>query len=155
MFVRALMLLLIFTPLAGCADLPAEPASRERAPEVEAAVLAVLAAQVEAWNEGSLRGYMEGFARADDLRFASGGTVRTGWRSAFEAYQQSYPDRTAMGTLHFADLDVRVLSDRWAVVFGEWRLERASDQPSGLFTLLMERRPEGWRVVHDHTSSAG
>jgi ketosteroid isomerase-like protein len=22
----------------------------------------------------------------------------------------------------------------------------------GVFTLVVERRPEGWRIVHDHTS---
>lgn len=154
MFVRAPLLLLIFALLAGCAELPADPTDPRPPLETEAAILAVLAAQVEAWNEGSLRGFMEGFARTDDLRFASGGTVRTGWRATFEAYERGYPDQSAMGTLHFEDLDVTVLAEDWALVFGAWRLELATDAPSGLFTLLMQRRPEGWRVVHDHTSSA-
>jgi len=25
--------------------------------------------------------------------------------------------------------------------------------PGGLFTLVLRKRPEGWRIVHDHTSS--
>jgi uncharacterized protein YbdZ (MbtH family) len=26
--------------------------------------------------------------------------------------------------------------------------------PHGLFTLIVRRLPEGWRIVHDHTSAA-
>jgi hypothetical protein len=26
-------------------------------------------------------------------------------------------------------------------------------RPSGLFTLILRKLPEGWRIVHDHTSS--
>ena len=59
-----------------------------------------------------------------------------------------------MGTLRFDDLDVQGLGPGWAVVFGRWHLEREADAPSGLFTLLFNKRPEGWRIVHDHTSSA-
>lgn len=138
--------------LAGCGggDRAARSSS---AAEAEAAIRTVLAEQEAAWNAGSLRGFMAGYAQTDSLRFASGGNVRTGWAEALAAYEQGYPDRAAMGTLHFEEIDVRVLSERWALAFGRWRLERAEDAPWGLFTLLLERRPEGWRVVHDHTSS--
>jgi len=40
------------------------------------------------------------------------------------------------------------------VVLGRWRLERAKDRPHGRFTLIFKRLPEGWRIVHDHTSAA-
>ncbi len=110
--------------------------------------------QEAAWNEGSVRGFMEGYVQTDSLRFASGGNVRRGWRAALDAYERGYPDRATMGTLRFDSLDVRLLAPRWALAFGRWRLERAEDAPNGLFTLVLERRPEGWRVVHDHTSAA-
>jgi beta-aspartyl-peptidase (threonine type) len=39
------------------------------------------------------------------------------------------------------------------MVRGRWRLTfRDGKQTGGLFTLLMRRTPEGWRIVHDHTS---
>ncbi len=123
------------------------------APEAAEAIRAVLDAQVAAWNRGSVRAFMDGYARTDSLRFASGGNVRTGWQTTLEGYERSYPDAAAMGTLRFDSLDVRVLSPQWAEVFGRWRLERADDAPNGLFTLLFEKRAEGWRIVHDHTSS--
>jgi ketosteroid isomerase-like protein len=136
--------------LAACAAPTVAPAPP---PEAAAAVRAVLDAQVEAWNAGSVRGFMDGYAQTDSLRFASGGNVRTGWQATLEGYERGYPDGAAMGTLRFDSLDVQVLSPRWAVVFGRWRLDRAEDAPNGLFTLLFERRSEGWRIVHDHTSS--
>ena len=137
--------------LAACA---APPPPAALSPTAESEIRAVLNAQVVAWNEGSVRGFMDGYAQTEELRFASGGNVRTGWQATLEGYERGYPDGAAMGTLRFDSLDVRVLAPTWAVVFGRWRLDRAEDTPNGLFTLLFERRPEGWRVVHDHTSSS-
>ncbi len=119
----------------------------------EAAIRAVLQQQVEAWNQGNIDAFMDGYARTDSLRFASGGAVHTGWQATLDRYHRTYPDRAAMGTLTFDLRTVRVLSAQWAVVFGGYQLERAEDRPSGLFTLLFEKRPEGWRIVHDHTSA--
>jgi ketosteroid isomerase-like protein len=59
-----------------------------------------------------------------------------------------------MGTLTFSDLEIMLLSPDSAVASGRWRLKRANDQPHGRFTLIFKRLPEGWRIVHDHTSAA-
>jgi ketosteroid isomerase-like protein len=40
-----------------------------------------------------------------------------------------------------------------ALVKGRWQLTLSKDSVGGLFTLLMKKRPEGWRIVHDHTSN--
>lgn len=118
------------------------------------AIRGVLDAQVAAWNRGDIEAFMTGYAQTDSLRFASGGTVHRGWAAALDRYQTTYPNRAAMGTLAFRQLDIQVLAPQSALVFGRWQLTRAEDAPSGLFTLLFERRAAGWRIVHDHTSSA-
>ena len=59
-----------------------------------------------------------------------------------------------MGHLTFSGLDVTVLSDDSAYVFGRWSLAQEKDDPHGLFTLVFRRLDEGWRIVHDHTSAA-
>lgn len=120
---------------------------------VAKAVLEVLDAQVEAWNEGDLEGFMAGYLRSEDLRFTSGSEVRRGWSQTLQRYRETYPDRASMGTLAFEELDVRVLSEHAAMVFGRFRLERESDEPTGLFTLLVELHGERWLIVADHTSS--
>ena len=122
---------------------------------VEAGVRAVLDAQVAAWNVGSVRGFMAGYAETDALVFLSGTTVRRGWEEALYGYLRSYPDAAAMGLLSFDEVTVDPLSDVHALVWGRWRLRvdgPPDAQPGGLFTLLLVRTDQGWRIVHDHTS---
>ena len=133
---------------AGCASTPPAPAA-----DVEAGVMESLNAQVEARNARSVRGFMDGYVRSDSLVFLSGGSVRRGWEEALYAYVRGYPDAEAMGTLAFEEISVRPLAPGRALAWGRWRLQRADDAPGGLFTLVLAETPDGWRVMHDHTSS--
>jgi len=117
-------------------------------------ILAVVDDQMRYWNEGDIEKYMVGYDRSDSLRFASGGKVSYGWETTLERYQSGYPDKAAMGLLTFSDIDITVISKDAALVFGKWELEREDDTPWGLFTLLFRKTKDGWRIVHDHTSSA-
>ena len=76
------------------------------------------------------------------------------WETVRETYRVKYSDRAKMGTLSFSDIEVTMLSPDAAVVLGRWRLKRANDEPHGRFTIIFKRLPEGWRIVHDHTSAA-
>lgn len=117
------------------------------------AVTAVLARQRAAWNRGDLAAYMDGYARTGDLVFTSGGQVRRGWEDTLRRYQGRYGgDRAGMGTLAFDVLEVQPLGADGAVVLGRWRLTDTPNAGSGVFSVVLERRPEGWRIVHDHTS---
>jgi len=118
------------------------------------AICSVLSAQQDAWNEGDIPGFMAGYWQSEDLRFASGGAITTGWSATLERYLSRYDSPEAMGWLAFTDLDVTQLSEDAAYVFGRWTLYRESDEPTGLFTLILRKDGEEWRVVHDHTSSA-
>ncbi len=134
-------LILLTSLLMGCAS-PQEEAIRE-----------VLLMQQDAWNAGDIESFMQGYLKSDSLRFAgSSGEIR-GWQSTLERYHRVYPDRAAMGTLTFDLREIRVLSDKHAMVFGAYALERENDQPTGLFTLILEYIEGGWRIVHDHTSA--
>jgi len=120
----------------------------------QTAILKVLRAAEAGWNAGDIPAYMNGYWQSDQLRFASGGTVSYGWQPVRDRYLARYPDQATMGRLVFADLDVQITGPDHAVVFGSWRLIRKADEPHGLFTLIFHRLPEGWRIIHDHTSSA-
>jgi beta-aspartyl-peptidase (threonine type) len=110
--------------------------------------------QVEAWNRGDLEGFMQGYWNSPDLTFFSGTTVTRGWAPTLARYKQRYQSESReMGKLEFQDLDIDLLSRRSAVVTGKWQLTMKSGQtPHGLFTLVLKRMSEGWRIVHDHTS---
>lgn len=118
------------------------------------AVRTVLDAQREAWNRGDIEGYMDGYARAAEITFVSGNTITRGWQTVHDRYQKNYDSRERMGTLTFSDLETTVLSNDAALTIGRWQLQRANDQPHGRFTLVFRRTNQGWRIVHDHTSSA-
>lgn len=133
--------------------LSSAPAAAELG-KTEREILDVMAGQVRAWNDGDIEGYMGGYLHSDSLRFASGGTVTRGWEATLERYAKRYTSRKKMGVLTFSDLDVTLLSKDAAVVFGKWKLEREDDEPWGLFTVLFRRTGDGWRIVHDHSSSA-
>ena len=123
-------------------------------PSVEEQILSVVTAQQQAWNDGDLEGYMEGYWNSNETTFISGGTVVKGYQEVFSRYQKRYDVREKMGVLSFKELQVRMISAETAMVTGIWRLHRANDSPWGRFTLLVERKPEGWRVTYDHTSVA-
>ena len=119
-----------------------------------AQIRSVLRAQQDAWNRGDIDGFMNGYARSASTVFVSEDTIRHGWETVRERYRKKYSDRAKMGTLAFSDLEIMLLSPDAGVVLGRWSLKRANDQPHGRFTLILKRLPEGWRIVHDHTSSA-
>ena len=116
---------------------------------------AVLAGQERDWNSGNIDRYMDGYLRSDSVRFASGGNVTYGWQKTLDRYKKGYPDKAAMGALMFEHVDVKILSETSALVFGTWRLKRSADEPWGLFTLVFNKTMDGWKIMHDHTSLAG
>jgi ketosteroid isomerase-like protein len=130
-------------------------ATRRLDPRDRAAITAVLDAQVVAWNRGDLAAYMEGYAKIDTLVFTSGAKVRKGWQQAFDHYKARYgKDRAAMGKLVFQIASIDPVGADGAVALGTWILTGSPNDGRGIFSVVLERRPEGWRIVHDHTSSA-
>lgn len=125
--------------------------------DMEEGIKHLLVSQVEAWNHGKLEGFMQGYWQSPDLTFFSGATVTKGWEPTLQRYRQRYQSEgKEMGKLEFQDLTIDLLSRRSAVVTGRWQLTMSDGkQPHGLFTLVLKRiAPEGWKIVHDHTSAA-
>jgi ketosteroid isomerase-like protein len=140
---------LVLFPLPACAGLGES--------DVEAArqeILAAMKVSAEAWNAGDIDRYMECYDRSKEVRFAGEESYSLGWQTVLDNYRKGYPDRASMGTLTYSDVDVTVISPDGALVFGRWRLDRREDSPSGLYTLLFRKGPAGWRIVHDHSTSA-
>ncbi|MBY0458103.1 MAG: SgcJ/EcaC family oxidoreductase [Gemmataceae bacterium] len=125
----------------------------------EKAIRGVLEAQAAAWNKGDLDGFMSGYWADEKLTFISGGTLTTGWKQTKERYEKRYKaDDKEMGKLTFSELHVEALSPNAAMVRGKFELvfekekDPAKKTASGRFTLLVRKFPDGWKVVHDHTS---
>jgi ketosteroid isomerase-like protein len=128
---------------------PLHTASRQ-----ELNIIKVLLAQENAWNKGDLAGYVSGFKDSPDTLFITHQIFR-GFAGLLDEYKRDYPNRAAMGTLSFSDLEVHPLDENFAVVTGRYRLERGKKEggnAEGLFSLVFENTDNGWKIVVDHTT---
>ena len=60
-----------------------------------------------------------------------------------------------MGTLTFSDLEPKLLGSDHALLVGRYRLERSRKEgrnAEGIFSLVFEKTPDGWKIILDHTT---
>jgi ketosteroid isomerase-like protein len=140
--------------LAQRPELPHDSAQMRPLPQAELDVVKVLLAQERAWNEGKIEAFASGYKRSPDTIFM-GSTVALGFDSMLDRYKKNYPDRATMGTLTFSDLQPRVLDEHYAIVTGQFALERDKKHggaASGIFSLVFEKTADGWKIILDHTT---
>jgi len=118
-----------------------------------AAITAVLNAQQTAWNRADVDKFLEGYWHSPDLTFSGTSGIARGWDGVLARYKKNYPDRDTMGQLEFSELEFRFLGKDAALVLGRWHLARSKGNVGGVFSLVWQRFPEGWRIIHDHTSA--
>lgn len=145
--------------LLGLVAMPGASANatqkKEEIPRAVREIRAVLDRQVVAWNRRDLEGFMQGYWHSPDLTFYSGGTVVSGWEPTLERYRARYQSAgTEMGKLEFLDLKIELLGPAAAFVRGRYHLKMTSGESSGLFTLTFLKFADGWKIVHDHTSTS-
>jgi len=114
-------------------------------------LLGILELQKESWNRQDLEGFMAYYWNSEEFTFQSGANRLRGWKALFERYRKSYSGEN-WGELDFTDLEVNVISADHAYVLGRWKLELKDSQREGVFTIIFRRFPEGWRIIHDHSS---
>jgi uncharacterized protein (TIGR02246 family) len=136
--------------MLGSVRLPGTP-DRERDADTKA-IHEVLRRQQAAWNRGDVDAFLVGYWRSPELTFSGGSGVSRGWDGVLARYKKNYPDRAAMGELEFTGLELRFLGPDAALVLGQWHLKRESGDVGGVFSLVWQKLPEGWRIIHDHTS---
>lgn len=117
-----------------------------------AAITKILDEQQSTWNSGDVISFMKGYWNSPEVTFAGSGGIARGWESVLARYKREYPDQAAMGQVNFSNVEVRFLGPDAALVLGQWHLRRSSGDIGGVFSLVFQRLPEGWRIVHDHTS---
>jgi len=147
---------LLFT-LMGAAFLAVVRTTLDASDTVEkAAIERVLREQRSAWNRHDLDGFMTGYWNSSELTFFSGATEHDGWQAALDRYRAAYASPGhEMGSLEFSSLRIEMLGRDAAFVRGTWHLTMSDGKtPHGLFTLVFRKFPDGWKIVHDHTSAA-
>jgi beta-aspartyl-peptidase (threonine type) len=116
-------------------------------------VLNVLEDQVAAWNRGDLDGFLAGYVNSPDVTFFTGKSALRGFEPLRERYRTRYASEgKEMGRLDFSEIAIDVLGPDAAVARARWRVKMSAEELDGLFTVVLRRFPDGWRIVHDHTS---
>jgi len=137
--------------LAACVS---KPDSRKDTDQMVRDIRAVMDAQQAAWNRGDIESFMDGYERTETTTFVSGGEITRGWQTVLDRYKQRYSSPEKMGMLSFSELDIQPIGPSYALADGRWQLSRAGDAPHGRFTLLFRQTSNGWRIIHDTTTSA-
>jgi hypothetical protein len=130
--------------LAGCS-------AKSDWPSEEKSIRSLLSQQQTAWNQGNIEEFMQGYWKSDSLMFI-GKKITYGWDSTTARYHKSYPDTEAMGKLTFTFYDFKFIGNDACLVTGRYHLKRSTDEPTGMFTLLLRKINGNWVIIYDHTS---
>jgi uncharacterized protein (TIGR02246 family) len=115
---------------------------------------AVLDSQTAAWNRGDLKTFVDTYEDSPSITFL-GTALSKGRAEVLARYRRKYDTREKMGKLRFEILEYRALGDTHAMVLGRFFLTRSKaggGDATGHFTLILRKGPNGWRIIHDHTS---
>jgi len=148
---RGLVLLglLLATPVAGHIEKPmGAPAAAARA-----GVAAALDDSKAGWNAGNLDRFVAVYA--PDATFVTAKGLVKGRAAIADRYRRSFAGGgNTRGKLSFETLDSRRIDPTHMLLWARWTLTPAdpAKAETGMTTLLFERRPEGWRIISDHSS---
>jgi uncharacterized protein (TIGR02246 family) len=144
----------LLTVCCALAQAPSSVQSGDTHDADRAAINAVLKTQQAAWNRGDVEAFLTGYWQSPELTFSGSNGVARGWDGVVRRYKKNYPDRESMGELDFSELEFRFLGPGAALVLGKWHLKReTAGDIGGVFTLVWQKFPEGWKIIHDHTST--
>ncbi|HEX7184934.1 MAG TPA: nuclear transport factor 2 family protein [Thermoanaerobaculia bacterium] len=118
----------------------------------EAQIRAAAKASAEAWNRGDLKGHLSIYV--EDVTFMTSNGPRPGIAPLEESFSKKYfKDGRPKQTLSFEQIAVRPLGSDAALATGRFVLSGGGEpEQSGWFSLVWIRTPQGWKVVHDHSS---
>jgi len=123
-----------------------------------AALTRVLSSQFQRsardWNSGNLDGFVSDYAQDSTTDFLVRGHFEYGFDRIRQIFAPQFAPGAVRDSLRFEEMVVRPLGPDHAMVTARFVLYRdGRTTASGPFTLVMEHRPDGWKILHDHTSS--
>ena len=152
---RVSRILLITMALAMVAHSSLAQSASDSHAKDRTAITQLLTHQQDDWNKGDVDSFMSAYWKSPDLTFVGSSGVQRGYDAVYARYKKAYPDAATMGHLDFSDLEFHFTGNDGALVIGHWHLTRDKDKGDigGVFSLVWQRFPEGWRIIHDHTSA--
>lgn len=116
-------------------------------------ILTILSQQTEAWNDGNVTAFMNGYWESDSLMYIGKTGVTFGYKATLARYKKNYPDKSTMGILKFDIIKVNFIAKDACFVVGKWHLTRPEKgDVGGHYTLLWRKMKGKWVIVADHSS---
>src|SRR5437899_4373262 len=106
-------------------------------PAQTADIREMLANSAAAWNRGDLPAFASDYEDSPQTTFIGSEVVRGGTKAILERYRKRYPNREAMGTLSFSEIEIRTLAPEIVLATGNYALTRTAaggGDASGRFT---------------------
>lgn len=138
--------------VVGCAGQVRSANTGLRYPSDAAAIKAVFDTTTAGWNRGELAAYLSAYTNSATAMGSNGpergvnaigDQMRAGYWKAGRPAQQ----------LHYEHLEIRPLGPDQALATGQYVLSGGGrPDRTGWFTTIWLRTPDGWRMVHDHSS---
>lgn len=141
---------------AGCwiETSPPEEGGEEEGVDVAARAGELLGESARAWNAGDLEGFLTPYLDSPSTTYVGEGGLRRGTDSIRARFAPLFRPGAERDSLRFEKISVRRLGGNHALVTARWVLHREGRvSESGPFTLVLRRTDDGWRIVHDHSSS--
>lgn len=150
---RYLPLLVAVVAACRASGRPPELPHPAAEPDLKREITAQFTRSADDWNRGDLEGFLSDYAPDSTTTFVDGFRPRRGFDWIRENYAPRFAPGARRDSLHFEEIEVRRLSPTLALVTARFVLERDRKVTAkGPFTLVMEHRRDGWKILHDHTS---
>lgn len=117
--------------------------------EDKEAILSVLKAQENAWNQFDLEGYMQGYWKSDSLKFYGSKGLTKSWQKTLENYKKGYPSKDYTGTLKFTVDAITKIEENSYHVMGQYHLVRNVGNTNGVFLIIFKKIDGKWRIIAD------
>ena len=115
-------------------------------------ITAMMMKTAEDWSNGALEAFMEGYIKSDSLKFVGSSGITYGWKQTLENYRKGYPTKDHTGTLTFNLLEFDQLAIDVFLVIGEYHLKRNVGDADGMFSIILKKINDEWKIIADHSS---
>ena len=148
---RSLFLPLLLLTIGAPSRMLAQAPSNQRQD-----VLAFVRAYVDAANRGDITAYIDMYAQRRDLITVSDGQLTRGWDALRDEANQMMGTEGAY-RISAGSVDVITLAGDMAIAVFPFvatvSTQQGPVQLRGAMSLVVQKTPQGWRIIHDHTSS--
>ena len=114
----------------------------------------VLLKMLDRWNAHDIEGHLDVYWRSPELLVIVDSEQFNGWQQLHDSYINGYPDRSSMGFITPARIQVKLLKPDLALALSWWSVSFPSSKQKvvGNTTMNLQKFDDGWKIVASHTS---